>query len=256
MELGRVHGFFKGVLCIMFSLLRERFSRIIEEHGFEEEKVIIEVRPLSKEEAIGKLSDKEFALVRGEEVLIEARFRNAVGQAFTDEPSGFRGKLREIVELKLNTNRERALFIASLNAVMRYLRLVKNTKHCRDNGPWACAEKLLKYVKENYGRPKIAIIGYQPAFVKTLSRVFEVRVTDMCEKNIGKVKFGVLVESYLNNIEVSKWADIVLATGSSIVNNTLHELLPFRQKLILYGVTCAGAAKVMGLRRWCVSEEI
>ncbi|RLG72611.1 MAG: hypothetical protein DRO23_10170 [Thermoprotei archaeon] len=240
----------------MFNFLRKHFSKMIREHSFEEENIIIEVRPLSKEEAIGKLNDREFALVRGEEVLIEALFKGAIGQAFTDEPSEFHGKLEEIVNLRLTTNKERALFIASLNAVMRYLGLVKNTKHCKDNGPWICAEKLLEYIKRNYGRPKIAIIGYQPAFVKKLSEVFEVRVTDMCEKNIGKKKFGVLVESYLNNVRVSKWADIVLATGSSIVNNTLHELLPFREKLILYGVTCAGVSRIMGLRRWCISEEI
>lgn len=240
----------------MFNVLRKTFGEIIRKHGLEEENIVVKVRPLSKEEAVGKLSDKEFALVKGKEVLVEAVFRDAVGQAFTDEPSNFYGKLMDIINLSLVSNRERALFIASLNAVMKYLGLIRNTKHCKNNGPWTCAEKLAEYIKKVYGKPKIAIIGYQPALVKTLSKHFKVRVTDMCEENIGKVKFGVFVENYLKNVEVSSWADIVLATGSMIVNDTLHEIMPFKEKTILYGVTCASAAKILKFKRWCISEEI
>lgn len=240
----------------MFNVLRKTFGEIIRKYGLEEENIVVKVRPLSKEEAVGKLSDKEFALVKGKEVLVEAVFRDAVGQAFTDEPSNFYGKLMDIINLSLVSNRERALFIASLNAVMKYLGLIRNTKHCKNNSPWACAEKLAEYIKKVYGKPKIAIIGYQPALVKTLSKHFKVRVTDMCEENIGKVKFGVFVENYLKNVEVSSWADIVLATGSMIVNDTLHEIMPFKEKTILYGVTCAGAAKILKFKRWCISEEI
>jgi len=240
----------------MFNVLRRTFGEIIRKHGLEEENIAIKIRPLSKEEAIGKLSDKEFALVRGEEVLVEAVFRDAVGQAFTDEPSNFYGRLRDIISLSLASNKERALFIASLNAVMKHLGLIKNTRHCKNSGPWICAEKLAEYIRQIYGKPKVAIIGYQPALVKTLSKYFKVRVTDMCEKNIGKIKFGILVESYLKNVEVSSWADIVLATGSMIVNDTLHEIMLFKEKTILYGVTCAGAAKILKFKRWCISEEI
>lgn len=249
-------GWWRMVYDDMYVFLREKFKEIIVGNNFCDETVKVEVKVLSKEEAIGGLEDKEFALVRGDEKLIEARFRDAVGHAFTDEPSSFHGKLRDVLKLPLETNRERALFIASLNAVMKYLGLVKNTRHCKDDGPWICAEKLREHVSKKYGKVKVAIIGYQPAFVKILSERFTVRVTDMNPKNIGKVKFGVKVEDASRNFEVAEWADLILATGSMIINDTLKNILHFKDKIVLYGVTCAGAAKILGFRRWCTSEQI
>ncbi|GAI49373.1 unnamed protein product, partial [marine sediment metagenome] len=46
------------------------------------------------------------------------------------------------------------------------------------------------------------------------------------------------------------WADIVLATGTTVVNNTLTSLL-IEKPIIFYGVTIAGVAYLKGYEQYC-----
>jgi len=54
------------------------------------------------------------------------------------------------------------------------------------------------------------------------------------------------------------WSDVVIATGSTIVNNTIDEIIELcKGKLLMfYGVTIASAAYEFGLKRLCFSEEL
>ncbi|MGB9887298.1 MAG: hypothetical protein ACPLRW_09900 [Moorellales bacterium] len=122
-----------------------------------------------------------------------------------------------MLSLRLGDDFERAVFIALLNAVLRYLGLVSRTGHCRDEEPRLCAAQLVRYVSERFGRPKIAFIGLQPAMVEALASRFELRVTDLDPDNIGQHKCGVTIEGEDRTPEIIAWADMVLATGSTQV---------------------------------------
>ena len=71
--------------------------------------------------------------------------------------------------------------------------------------------------------------------------------------SIGQVKEGVHIESSEVNREAIGWSQAVFATGTSIVNNTIDEIISLSQgkKLIFYGVTIAAAAYEFGYTRLC-----
>jgi len=150
--------------------IREKFSDLVKQNELLQEEIrVVGARPLSPREAIGQPDRNDFPILKGKEVVIQAEFAGAKGQAYTDTPGNYTGKLEEVLALPLNNNFHRAVFIASLNAVLRYLGLVEKTVHCRDKEPSLCATQLVQYVREHYGQPKIAFIGLQPAMVEALA---------------------------------------------------------------------------------------
>ncbi|MCX6011712.1 MAG: DUF364 domain-containing protein [Chloroflexi bacterium] len=234
----------------MHDIIREKFIKLIKEHGLEGEKVIVRAAALSAEQAIGSPEDKDYPLVKGVERLMQAEFRGAKGQAFTDMYGDFTGRLADIATMELKNNFRRAIFISSLNAVMNHLGLIKQTVHCKDKQPRECATELASYIKENYGQPKIAMVGFQPRMVEALAKQFEIRVTDMDQENIGQEKFGVKIDDPSRTKENLEWCDIALVTGTTIVNDTIDQFL-IAKPVVFYGVTIAGAAKLQGLNRFC-----
>jgi hypothetical protein len=230
--------------------IREKFLRLIKEHGLEGEEVIVKAAALSPEQAIGNPEDKDYPLVKGMERLMQAEFRGAKGQAFTDRYGNFSGRLVDIANMELSNNFRRAVFIASLNAVLNYLGLTERTVHCKDKQPRECAAELVSYIKENYGQPRIAMVGFQPRMVEALAPQFELRVTDMDAANIGQEKFGVKIDEPSHAQENLEWCDIALVTGTTIVNDTIDQFLG-EKPVIFYGVTIAGAADLEVLERFC-----
>ena len=211
---------------------------------------IIDVRSLTPQEAIGNPERDDFPLLKGKEVMIQADFRGSKGQAFTDMPGNFRGTLRDIFNLPLINNYQRAIFTASLNAVLRSLDLIFKTIHCRNEEPGKCAFQLKEYIKKRYGKSNIAFIGFQPAMISILCQDFNIRVVDLDMDNIGKYKAGVQVEDITKTDDVLNWSDIVLATGTTAANNTLPSLLN-NKPIIFYGVTISGIAYLMGYEQFC-----
>lgn len=212
---------------------------------------VVSARDLTPREAIGQPDRDDYPLLKGREVMMEARFRGGVGQAFTDQPGRFEGTLGDILNMPLNTNFRRAVFVATLNAVMRELHEVEATVHCKDKEPAMCARQLPKFLRKNYGRPKIAFIGLQPALVQELHDAgFELRVTDLNPDNVGQIRSDVPIGDAALNAENAHWADIVLATGSVLVNDSYREIQQ-RKPVIYYGVTTAGLAKLFDLPRVC-----
>ena len=234
----------------MHDTIRQKFIRLIKEHGLEGEEVIVKAKALSAEQAIGNPEDKDYPLVKGQERLMQAEFRGAKGQAFTDRYGNFSGRLADITAMDLNNNFRRAVFIASLNAVTRYLGLASQTVHCKDEQPKECAAELVSYIEKNYGQPRIAMVGFQPRMVEALSRRFKLSVTDLDKANIGQEKFGVKIDDPTRTQDNLEWGDIALVTGTTIVNDTIDQFL-IAKPVIFYGVTIAGAAKLQGLERFC-----
>ena len=140
-------------------------------------------RPLSVSEAIGDTGREDFPIIRGKEVLMQAVYRGAVGQAFTAAKGGFRGSLGDVLELPLSGSFERAVLIATMNAVLRYLGKIEDTVHCRDDGPRRCAASLSKWIIEQDVR-KVGLVGLQPALLEALVQALgpeRVMVSDLAE---------------------------------------------------------------------------
>ncbi len=234
----------------MHDTIRKEFIKLIKEHGLEGEEVIVRATALSTEQAIGNPEDKDYPLVRGVERLIQAEFRGSRGQAFTDMYGDFTGRLSEIAEMDLQNNFRRAIFISSLNAVMNHLGLVTQTVHCKDKQPRECATELASYIEKSYGQPRVAMVGFQPRMVEALAKQFELRVSDMDRDNIGQEKFGVKIDDPRQTAENLKWCDIALVTGTTIVNDTIDQFITSKP-VVFYGVTISGAAKLLGLNRFC-----
>lgn len=207
---------------------------------------------LSNKEAIGTPKRKDFPLIKGKESLMEADFNGCKGQAFTDMPSNFSGSIKEIISLSLNNNKNRAIFIATLNALTNYLKISSNNIHCHDEEPEVCAQKLVKYIKDKFGDAKIGMVGFQPAMIDFLKKDFDIRILDLNPDNIGKQRHDVLIEDGEKDLEsVINWADVILVTGSTIVNGTIVNFLNLNKPVIFFGTTIAGAAALMDLKRIC-----
>jgi len=224
----------------------------VEKANLLEERVLIKGKILTNEEAIGNPHRQDYPLLKGKEKLLQAEFKGALGQAFTDSPGTFQGTLNELLAQPITNNFEKASFIAVLNAVMRYLGLAEGTIHCKDEEPIECAEKLVTYLKENHGKPKIAMIGLQPAILEACGKEFPIRVVDMDRDNIGHEKCGVMVEdAETKTEELLEWCELVLATGSTVANGTIINFLGLEKPTVFFGTTIAGAAPILGVTRFC-----
>jgi hypothetical protein len=230
--------------------LKERFRQMCLSQGLLAESVSIKTRVLSPEEAIGNPESDDFPLQKGKERLMQAQFGSSFGQAFTDRYGDFQGTLQQVISLPLSNNFQRAVFVAALNAVLCSLGLVDRTLHCRDDEPYQCALELVDHVKNHYGNVRIAQVGFQPRLAEALASRFPLRLLDLDPDNIGSRKFNTLIEGPETEGEALQWADLLLVTGSTLVNNTIDQYLGGKP-VIFYGTTIAGAAYLMNWNRFC-----
>jgi uncharacterized protein (DUF4213/DUF364 family) len=231
--------------------VQNKAREIWQEEGILSEEIYVTARTLSVEEAIGNPEGDDFPLQRGKERLMEAVFRNERGQAFTDCFGDYNASLGEISEMKLNNNFRRAIFIATLNAVQRSIGATIQTIHCRDAGPSHCAPKLAQQIADNYGKVRITQIGYQPKIIEALAGTFQLRVVDLDPDNIGSHKNNILIEGPAATVDAIEQAELLVVTGSTIVNDTLSTFVLESKPAIFYGTTVAATADLMGLTRFC-----
>lgn len=235
----------------VLSGVQARVRKMWEENGLLDERITVRARTLTTEEAIGNPEGDDFPLQKGKERLMEAEFRGARGQAFTDRFGSASATLGEIASMPLENNYRRAVFVSACNAVLRHMGQCDRTVHCRDAEPAQCAEKLADFVGREYGDSvRITQVGYQPKMVESLARRFDLRVLDLDPDNIGQLRHGVRVEGAESTPEAMRWADLMLVTGSTIVNDTLGGFLDERP-VIFFGTTVAGPAALMGWQRFC-----
>lgn len=233
-----------------YSELIEKFRSIVEKYQLFDEEISITGRSLTVEEAIGTPERKDYPIVKGKEKLMQADFKGAKGQAFTDMAGSFQGTLKEILDKPPVNNFDRAVLIATMNAVCKHLGLIDKTIHCHDEQPEECARQLVDYIKNEFGNPRIALIGFQPAMLEKLSAAFPVRIVDLDPDNIGKIKSGVVVENPEMTDEVLDWCNIIVATGSTVVNSTITDYCNSKPALF-FGTTGAATCYLMGLTRFC-----
>lgn len=238
----------------IYAELRNKTCKLCEDKGLLGEKIVVRARTLTPEEAIGNPEGDDFPLKKGKERLMQAEFRGALGQAFTDRFGDFEGTLEGLLGMPLENNYRRAVFLAAINAVLRHLGLIEGTVHCRDRGPAECADLMATHINERFGRVKITLVGFQPRMVEALSRAFPLRLLDLDPDNLGQQKSGVIVEGPEATGEAVDWADLLVATGTTLANNTIGRFLTGKP-VIFYGTTIAGPAYLMGWDRFCARSQ-
>ncbi len=230
--------------------IRARTLAVWAENGLLEEPITVRARTLSVEEAIGNPEGDDFPLQKGKERLMEAEFRGARGQAFTDRFGDFTGTLADVARMPLENNFRRAVLIAACNATLRALGRCDRTVHCKDSGPGECAALLRDHLLAKYPGARITQVGYQPKIVQAVAGSFALRVLDLDPDNVGQERHGVRIEGPETAREALDRADLLLVTGSTLANDSLGGFL-LGKPVIFYGTTIAGAAALMGWERFC-----
>ncbi|MGQ9508990.1 MAG: Rossmann-like domain-containing protein, partial [Thermodesulfobacteriota bacterium] len=183
----------------------------------------------------------------------------ARAHAFTDSPREFLGLLKEVVNFPLTSNKDRSIFIATLNAVLKYLNFIENTIHCKDEDPEKCGREIASQIMRRWGKINVGLIGLNPAIADNLVGTFgieNVKITDLDRQNVNSFKYGVKVW-YGNEMteELIKQSDVILITGTTLVNGTFDPIMnciqSYKKDYMIYGVTGAGICNLMRLNRIC-----
>jgi len=234
---------------ILLNKFTKEMRKLISQHALENEVVSVFARPLTPEEAIGSPAHDDYPLLKGKERMMQAVFQDVKGHAYSDHTGNFSGSLSQVINLPMDSNFHRALLIATTNAVLRKMGIIKKSCHCKDDGPVMCAT-YLKDALLTFSPKRIGMIGHQPRLLEEVFRNFEVRICDRDPEKIDTIKSGVRVEDSRAYKEIKKWADLILATGTTLVNDTIDNLTG-DVPIIFYGITISGAAKLLNLNHFC-----
>jgi hypothetical protein len=232
----------------IYEELKKALREEIEKHNLSGQQISVRCKALSAKEAIGKPEHDDYPIIKGREVMVEAVFKGAKGQAFADEFENADYFIDDFLKMKMNSNKRRASFVSGLNAVFRYLDLCDKTIHCKDAEPKLCADNLFNDIGS---RNNVFLVGYQPRFLEMLSSQYSVRVVDMDQDNIGKEIAGVIIEPPETTQEIIKWSDLIFATGSILVNGTISSFLNQNKPVLFYGVTISAAATILNFDKYC-----
>ena len=232
----------------IYQQLKDALSNEIEKHTLSGHLLSVRCRALSAREAIGVPDHDDYPIIKGREVMVEADFLGARGQAFADEFENADYRVDDLLTMNLDSNSKRASFVSGLNAVYRHLNLCEKTIHCKDNEPKLCADNLNSVLGS---AKKVFLVGYQPRFLEKLSKHHNLRVVDMDQDNIGNEVAGLTIEAPGKTPEIIDWCDLIFATGSTVVNGTIDQFLNQGKPVWFYGVTIAATATILNLNRYC-----
>jgi hypothetical protein len=237
----------------MMGIVLERFMRefkkLVSEQSLEDEMVSVSARPLTPEEAIGNPAHNDYPLLKGKERMMQAIFQDTKGQAFSDHTGNFTGSLFQILNLPMDSNFQRALLVATANAVLRKMEIITKSCHCKDHDPVMCASYLRDTLLP-FSPKSIGMIGDQPRLLEAVARDFEVRICDRDPEKIGTVQSGVVVEDSEVYRDIKTWADLLLVTGTTLVNDTIDHFTG-DTPIVFYGITISGAARLLNLNHFC-----
>jgi uncharacterized protein (DUF4213/DUF364 family) len=236
-----------------------QLAEIITQNGLLNAHVSVLVKTLTPEEAIGVPGRRDFPIILGKERVVEADVIGARAHAFTDSPGEFMGNLKEVLNLPLTSNRERSIYVATVNAILKYFDLLNNTLHCKDEDPERCGKEIASQILKTWGKVKVGFIGLNPAIAENLIETFgaeDVKITDLNKQNVNFFKYGVKVwDGNEMTEELVKQSDVILITGTTLVNGTfdhiMHCVQKYRKDYLIYGVTGAGICRLLGLNRIC-----
>ncbi len=238
---------------------RNELATLLANSDLCDERVLVLGSPLTPEEAIGSPGRRDYPILVGRERVVEASLAGCRGQAFTDAPMEFSGRLGELLSLPLTTNGHRALFVATLNATLCALGLLPDSLHCRDDEPERCGENLVQRLRNRSPEATVGLVGLNPALAHHLVTAFgasRVRIVDLNPDNIGTHRFGVRIGDGGTAIEaLVRESDHVLVTGTTLCNGTFDAIRTLLDRTatpwMLYGVTAAGTCRLLDLPHFC-----
>ncbi len=238
---------------------REPFREIAEEAGLTDTRVAVVATPLTPEEAIGTPGRRDYPILLGKERVVESRVLGSRGQAFTDSAQEFVGSVADVIALELTTSQQRAIYVATLNAVFAHLGRADATVHCRHDEPEECGLQIALQLYDRYGAANVGLIGLNPAIAQHLTTVFgpdQVRITDLNPDNVGKTRFGVGVWDGATQVnELIDESDVVLVTGTTLINGTFDAIYQRcrdqGRDCLVFGVTAAAVAALVRFERIC-----
>jgi len=239
--------------------IRPQFAELSARGNLLAADVMVLGKPLTPEEAIGSPGRRDFPIIVGKERVLEASVLGSRGQAFTDSPREFEGTVQQVLDLELDTNQNRAIYIATLNAVLRHLQLATGTVHCKDEEPEQCAREIAAHLFDKHGKVDVGLIGLNPAIAERLVEAFgdaHMRITDLFEDNIGQQRFGVTVwDGATRTEDLVIASDLLVITGTTLVNDTFESILDLielhEKSYIVYGMTAVGVGYLTGFDRMC-----
>ena len=232
----------------LYDELKVALRKEIQKHDLSGQNISVRCKTLSAKEAIGEPEHDDYPIIKGKEVMVEADFKGAKGQAFTDEFENADCLIDDLLNINLDSNKKRSIFISGLNAVFRYLNLCDKTIHCKDKEPKECANNLYEAIGASNN---VFLVGYQPRFLEMLTSKYNVKVVDMDPDNIGANISGTVIEPPEMTTSGIKWCDLIFATGSTIVNGTIANFLNQDRPVLFYGVTISAAASILHLKKYC-----
>jgi uncharacterized protein (DUF4213/DUF364 family) len=238
---------------------KARIREMAENAQILDARVAVFAKPLTPEEAIGHPGRRDFPIIIGKERVVEATILGSHGQAYTDSPQEFLGTLHDVLQLELTTNQHRAIYVATINALLSKLKMVEKTIHCKDEEPEECALEIANFLLDKYGLTDIGLIGLNPAIAERLVETFgadHVRITDLNKDNIGRRRFGVEVwDGDERTEDLIDASDVIVFTGTTLVNDTFgriwNGIQARKKKYVVYGITAAAVCTLLGIDRIC-----
>lgn len=235
---------------------RKRLIETIDKLNIYDREIAIACKTLTPEEAIGNPLHDDYPIQLGKERIIEADFMGKKGQAFSDSYFNYSGKVNDILALNLGTTARRAIFISSLNAILAGLEKIPESIHCKDDDLMKCADHFLNFVRnQSLKTDNVLLVGLQPRLLEMLAKLKNVRVCDLNPDNIGTSKYGVVIDGPDRFSENAEWAGAIFATGSTVVNGTIDDIIKADRNTFFYGVTITGVAHLLGLKQFCYITE-
>jgi hypothetical protein len=228
--------------------LKTALRKLAARNGWLDDALDVECKALTTEEAIGTPVEQDYPIQRGKETMLQVVFRGHIGQAFSREVIARRTySLQEVLALPLDTDWQRAVLIASANAVFAAAGNIDRTIHCKNQEPADCAGCLEEITQGE----KVALFGHQPRFLEKLNDLGTVRCVDIDPDLIGTRPGGIEIEGPDQTADAIEWADRLLVTGSATVNDTFGIFLNTGKPLHVFGTTGAAMSHVLQLQRFC-----
>lgn len=187
---------------------------------------------------------------RRPEYRVTAEFNGFRGEAYTELPMDFEGTLQEALCLPVSDKGIDARILASINAVMNSMELCAGVFPTTFDERRMYTDALYMHVSQNFGTSNIVLVGYDGYIVKKfVAEGVDFWTMDRDPDNISQDRFKhVIVNSaYYNRQACLEWGKLFIITGSTLTNGTIVQYLDQDKELLFYGITIAGAAKLLGL---------